>query len=97
MPTPKKPLILVLEEFDSIIDKLGKIQPHKHIPIEVKNKTGWNGLLDELQMLLYPNMILFLISNKDPEYINSIDTSYIRKGRVDNIYNVNKDSYTKIQ
>jgi hypothetical protein len=42
-------------------------------------------------------MILFLISNKDPEYINSIDPSYIRKGRVDNIYNVNKDSFTKIQ
>ena len=97
MPTPKKPLILVLEEFDSIIDKLGKIQPHKHIPIEVKNKTGWNGLLDELQMFLYPHMILFLISNKPPEYINSIDASYIREGRVNNIYNVEKESFTKIR
>ena len=89
-------MILVLEEFDSIIDKLGKIQPHKHIPIEVKNKTGWNGLLDELQMFLYPNVILFLISNKPPEYINSIDSSYIRKGRVDEKYCVQKGSYQKV-
>ena len=82
---------------DFIIDKLGKIQPHKHIPIEVKSKTGWNGLLDELQMFLYPHMILFLISNKPPQYINSITPSYIREGRVNNIYNVEKGTFTKIQ
>lgn len=96
LPSNDKPLILVLEEFDSIIDKLGKISPHKHIPIEVKNKTGWNCLLDELQMKVYPNLILFLISNKSPEYINSIDSSYIRKGRVDDIYFVEKGSFNKI-
>ena len=96
MPCKKKPLILVLEEFDGIIDKLGNIQSHKHIPIEVRNKTGWNGLLDELQMKIYPHIILFLISNQPPEYINQKDPSYIREGRVDNIYEVRKDSFSKI-
>ena len=94
MPNKKKPLVLVLEEFDGIIDKLGKIEPHKHIPIEVRNKTGWNGLLDELQMKIYPHIILFLISNKPPEYINKQDSSYIRKGRVDSIYEVTPNGFT---
>ena len=96
MPCKKKPLILVLEEFDGIIDKLGNIQSHKHIPIEVRNKTGWNGLLDELQMKIYPHIILFLISNQPPEYINQKDPSYVRKGRVDNIYEVKIDGFSKI-
>ena len=96
MPSKKKPLILVLEEFDGIIDKLGNIQPHKHIPIEIRNKTGWNGLLDELQMKIYPYIILFLISNKAPDYINKQDTSYIRKGRVDNIYEVRRNGFSKM-
>jgi hypothetical protein len=83
-PTPQKPLILVFDEFDMVIDKIHKgIICHKNIPTAVPDKAGWNHMLDSIQRGMYPNIILILTSNKDPEYINSLDSSYIRKGRVD--------------
>jgi hypothetical protein len=39
--------------------------------------------LDSIQRGMYPNIILILTSNRAPEYIHSLDPSYIRKGRVD--------------
>ena len=35
---------------------------------------------------MYPYVIFVLVSNKDPEYINNLDKCYIRKGRVDMIF-----------
>ena len=84
MPDCSKPLILILEEFDRIIDDLDIGQKmHKEYPIQIRNKIGWNSLLDKIQLGIYPNLILVLTSNKNPKYINSKDISYIRKGRVD--------------
>ena len=40
-------------------------------------------MLDTIQRGMYPNIILIMTSNRGPEFINSLDTSYIRKGRVD--------------
>jgi hypothetical protein len=83
-PTPQKPLILVFDEFDMVIYKIHiGIPIHKNVPTSVPDKAGWNHMLDSIQRGMYPNIILILTSNKNPEYINSLDTSYIRKGRVD--------------
>jgi hypothetical protein len=84
MPTVEKPLILVLEEFDIIIHRIHNnlIQSHKHIPIQIKDKTSWNTLLDRIDRGLYPNMFLLLTSNSDPVIIDKLDSSYLRKGRV---------------
>ena len=87
LPSEQNPLILVLEEFDKIIDLISNQIPlHKNIPIYVRNKTSWNSLLDKIQLGIYPYLILILNSNKGPEYINNIDNSYIRKGRVNKIF-----------
>ncbi len=90
MPSVEKPLILVLEEFDIIIHRIHNnlIQAHKHIPIQVKDKTSWNTLLDRIDRGLYPNMFLLLTSNSDPSVIDKLDSSYLRKGRVTSRYNL---------
>lgn len=82
-PTNSSPLILVFDEVDTAIDNIHKgIKLHMNIPTHVPDKNGWNRMMDEINWGLYPNLILLLISNKPPSYINSLDPAYIRKGRV---------------
>lgn len=83
-PSPTKPLIIVIDEFDSILEKIhAGIEPHKNMPIATPDKQGWNHMLDEIQRGMYPDLMLILTSNKGPDYIRSLDPSYIRKGRID--------------
>jgi Cdc6-like AAA superfamily ATPase len=83
-PEKESPLIVVMDEFDVVLHNIHVgVAPHKNIPIQVKNKTTWNQFLDRIQIGMYPNLILVLTSNKTPDYINEMDPSYIRKGRVD--------------
>lgn len=83
-PTKEKPLVIVIDEFDILLVNIHTgITPHKCIPIQVRNKVTWNQLLDRIQIGMYPNVIMVLTSNKTPQFINELDPSYIRKGRVD--------------
>jgi len=87
-PTKENPLIILLDEFDIILHSFheNKIELHKDIPTEVYNKITWNNLLDDINMKLYPRLILILTSNLYKEQIEKkYDPSYIRDGRV-NIY-----------
>jgi len=86
-----KPLILLIDEFDIILDRFhnDKIILHKDIPIEVYNKTTWNSLLDDINIKLYPYLIIILTSNLTDSEINiKYDKSYIREGRVNIIHNL---------
>jgi hypothetical protein len=86
-PTAQKPLIIVFDEVDLTIIKIHKgITQHKNVPTAVSDKSGWNHMLDSIQRGMYPNIILIMTSNRGPEFINSLDSSYIRKGRVDKIF-----------
>jgi len=91
-PTPKKPLILLLDEVDVILHKIHKetILPHKNNSIQVYNKTTWNNMLDKLDYGLYPNVILILCSNVSVNDINKMDPSYLRQGRIDLIQHLIK-------
>jgi len=90
-PTPQKPLIVVMDEFDLIIEKIHLGLPlHKNIPIAVHDKSGWNHMLDSIQRGMYPNIILILTSNRGPDFIELMDPSYIRKGRVDLRFEMNE-------
>lgn len=83
-PTKEKPLVIVIDEFDILLVNIHTgITPHKCIPIQVRNKVTWNQFLDRIQIGMYPNVIVVLTSNRTPEFINELDPSYIRKGRVD--------------
>jgi SpoVK/Ycf46/Vps4 family AAA+-type ATPase len=88
-PTPQKPLIVVFDEADQVLVRIHEgIPPHKNMPTAVSDKSGWNHLLDSIQRGMYPNVILLLTGNNGPAFINELDPSYIRKGRVDNIFHM---------
>ena len=83
-PTKESPLILVFDEFDTALMKIHDgIESHKSLPTQVADKTGWNQMLDEIQIGMYPYLILLITSNKPPSFIEALDPSYIREGRVD--------------
>ena len=89
-PTEDKPLIIVLDEFDIILDKIHHgVQPHKTIPIQIRDKVTWNQFLDDINLGLYPNVIVILTSNISPGTVKTIfDPSYIRPGRIDNFFSL---------
>lgn len=85
-PSFNKPLIILLDEFDIIIESIhnNKIIMHKNIPIEIYNKITWNNLFDDINLNLYPHLILILTTNLSKETLDSqYDSSYTRLGRVD--------------
>lgn len=83
-PTAAKPLLVAFDEVDAALLAIhAGISPHKSIPILVPDKAGWNWFLDEIGRGMYPHLVLFLTSNRDPDFIRGLDPSYIREGRVD--------------
>jgi hypothetical protein len=90
-PTAEKPLVIVFDEFD-----IALLQIHRGIisdrvnPIAVQDKSGWNRMLDDFDIGMYPHTVLVLTSNKGPDFINNLDPSYIRKNRVNEIFHLNE-------
>lgn len=83
-PTKCKPLIILMDEIDVLIESLhtNKIVNHKNIPVPIKNKHSWNSFLDEFDYGIWRNVIVILCSNKTASYIDSLDMSYLREGRI---------------
>ena len=83
-PTADCPLVLLMDEIDIIIGSI-----HKNVPknnkymIHVHDKTTWNQMLDKIDYGIYPYVILMLCSNKTYTELQSLDQSYLRKGRID--------------
>lgn len=84
-PTKEKPLVLIFDEFDSILKKIHEEKIHEigDRRIAIKTKGEINLFFDEIQRGIFPYLIVILTTNKDPQYINDMDPSYIRRGRVD--------------
>jgi ATP-dependent 26S proteasome regulatory subunit len=87
-PTEEKPLIILFDEFDIMIDSIHSgISQHKNIPTQITNKTTWNMFFDDFNLGLYQNIVILLTSNVSPDDFKiKYDPSYIREGRVNNIY-----------
>jgi hypothetical protein len=77
-----EPLIVVIEEVDSILRAVhtNSVTKHAKIPTLVHNKSSWSNFLDD--MLFYKGLILILTSNTSKEDIDAWDTSYLREGRI---------------
>jgi hypothetical protein len=89
-PTKNTPLIIVFEEVDIIIKKIHNtnIERHKNSPIMIRDKTSWNQFFDRFDRKYYPYTIIMMTTNETPDYINNMDLSYIRDGRVNQIFHV---------
>ena len=85
-----KPLIIVIEEINSVIRTVhtNKVNLHKDIQTLVYDKSTYNTFLDD--MILYKNVVLILTSNETLEDISALDPCYLRKGRVDAWYSMTK-------
>ena len=83
-PTKDKPLVIVIDEIYELIEDLfkNKIKPHKSFQIQVRNKSGWNNMMDKLNNGFYPYVIMVLTSNRSPTDIDRWDSSFLREGRV---------------
>jgi ATP-dependent 26S proteasome regulatory subunit len=84
----EKPLIVAFDEVDVALLRIHEstIPDHKNVPTLIQDKTGWNRFLDNFQRGLFPYLILLMTSNRSPDFISSLDPSYLRKGRVDGIF-----------
>jgi hypothetical protein len=83
-----EPLILVMEEVDTMIQSIheNKFQKHLEIPISVYNKSTWSSFLDD--MIFYKKVILVLTSNTSKEEVDVWDESYLRQGRIHASYSM---------
>lgn len=92
--TDGSPLIVVIDECDRLIKKIHNenIVLHKDIPTAVRDKQTFNNFLDQIDIGLYYNMILLLISNRSREEIHKEynDYSYLRDGRIHHCVEVKK-------
>ena len=92
-PTKDNPLVIIMDEIDILIENIHhrRIENHKYIPIKVRNKSSFNKLLDNFSSGRYENIILIMTSNHSLSYINKLDISYLRKGRVDLYFDLEKN------
>ena len=84
-PTKGKPLIIVMDEVDILIERIHKneVVLHKQMSTLVHNKRTWNQFLDNFDYGIYPNVILLMNTNKKKSDIDYLDKSYLRNGRID--------------
>jgi Cdc6-like AAA superfamily ATPase len=87
-PTENNPLIIAFDEIDNILLKIhnNKIESHKNLPIQIKNKETWNKFFDAIDRHKYKHIIIIMTSNRSNEFINNLDSSYLRKGRINLIF-----------
>ncbi len=85
-PTFDKPLVLVLEEVDQLLTSVHKkeIPIHKFIPIQIRNKIGWDAFFDDFDRGFFSNVITIMTTNESPSYFDNMDPAYMRRGRFHN-------------
>jgi hypothetical protein len=89
MPSKDKPLIIQIDEFDIIINKIHNTskhhestKPHQWLRTMIADKQSYNTFLSEYLICL-PYVIYLFTMNSKPEDIIELDASYIRKNRID--------------
>lgn len=83
-PTIMSPLIILLDEFDIILDNIHnqKLTLREKVLTQVTDKISWNQFFDNISIGFYPYTIFILTTNLNPKFINEkYDNSYIRKNR----------------
>jgi pyridoxal/pyridoxine/pyridoxamine kinase len=85
-PTEENPLVIVLDEVNIMFHNVhnGLIKEHRDTPTQIINKPTLNRFLDDINLGIFPHLVIIMTSNISVETIEqTYDASYIRKGRVD--------------
>ena len=81
-PTKKKPLVVLLDEGDKIIERIhAGIKEHEFFVTVAIDKASFNKFMDQLSN--YDNVFVIITMNSTFNAIDQLDPSYIRCGRVD--------------
>lgn len=87
-PSEENPLIIQIDEFDVLIKNIDNQEninyKHDWLITDCYNKASFNNYWSEF-VIRYPYVIWLLTMNTEPEVINNIDPSYLRKNRIDKI------------
>ena len=83
-------IIILIDEIDIAITKMHErshmkasnenISNDKYI---LKTKYEYNDMMDKINLGVYDRTIIIMTTNKDRQYFNNLDESYLRYGRVD--------------
>jgi len=93
--TQDDPVVIVIEEVDVLIKKINDgIDKNVEIPIEICNKTTWNNFMDDL---IFYKIILIFTSNTSKHDIDKLDPSYLRQGRIDEYFYMDKPINEKLK
>lgn len=77
------PLVILLDEVDDLIREIhGGVRPHKQFHIHVRDRCGWNSMLDRIQLGWYPDTLIVMCSNTPKTKIDAMHESYLRDCRV---------------
>lgn len=89
-PTRQSPLIVVFEEFDGMIHGIHhlSIRRHDDVTTSIYDKSTWNQFFDRFDRGYFPWTLLILTTNQHPDSIHRLDESYLRKGRVNLVFEV---------
>ena len=82
---PEKPLIVILDEVDILLNKImtHQAQTHEKYCREIHDKLSWNNFMDKIDYGLYPYVIFVMNSNISKEKVMSkTDRSLLRDGRI---------------
>ena len=84
-PTNDKPLVVVIDEIDIILQHVHNdtVTKHKYYLSDITNKNSWNKYFDDLDIGIYKHIIFILTTNKNVFFFTELDKSYIRDGRID--------------
>lgn len=89
-PSPARPLILLIDEYDEMVKKLDHAQVHPKLSVMVHNKHTHNQFLDFFDHL--EHVILVLTTNKPKSWFDEIDDSYTRAYRIHEVYTMTEST-----
>jgi len=91
----KKPIVVVMEECDIILENI--YNKNCDEKADITDKISWNSILDKIKRR--KNIILILTTNKSYKNLINIcklDKSLLRKHRVDYVYEICKENWITI-
>lgn len=83
-PSASKPLVIVLDEIDVLIQRMhdGVIENHKNLEVQIRTKADWNQFLDRFDRKMYPYCIIIMTSNWKLSDFDNLDKAYFRENRI---------------